>query len=689
MSGAVGAGLSVLVLRPEPDATRTARAAAEAGFTPAIAPLFEIIDTGEAPPTGPFAALAAASAQGAARLARLPSDIPRATPVFAVGAQTARIAGEAGFAELHIADGDRHALAELLLATLPAGAPVLLALGRDRHEDWIERLAGGGLKPIIWTCYEARAVAALPEPAAIALAAGGPVSALHFSRRGAETFLALAEKAGLAPVATAARHIALSADVAAPLLAAGAGNVTVADAPNHHALMAALRNANAEMADRAGVASGFVAKIASQARPGQKRPGQTGSAQEETDGVAGKRKQMGGTEGGTAEDVSVPAAGPQPAEMATATATTSDAPTHMHAATPAAEQPGPQPEPTVEAPSAPVPAPMRHGPGWGGLIVAGLIGGVIGAGGVYELQKYLPDVASSAAQQVPALEARLKTLEAAQSSLAPRSDVQALAGRAAEAANELGRLRQDIAAASQRAEAVAARPSASPAAATSAEPAAIPAELAARLARAETAATEASGALKAALPRIDALEAGLKPLAAARNPNAAAAQLLLIERIRRALDAGTRFEGDVAALAATGLAPAALAPLQALAAAGAPTREALRAELRKHRRAMAEENTAQPEGWREQALRLAGRIVSVQRVDGSAAETPAALTERIDAALAAGDFTAAAAAWRALPEPARRASEPLGKGLSAREAALAALAALGDTAIKALGARQE
>ncbi len=80
----------------------------------------------------------------------------------------------------------------------------------------------------------------------------------------------------------------------------------------------------------------------------------------------------------------------------------------------------------------------------------------------------------------------------------------------------------------------------------------------------------------------------------------------------------------MAALAATGVAAPALAPLQTVAG-GAPTRDALRAELRKNRRAMAEENTAQPENWREQALRLAGRIVSVQRVDSSAPETPAAL----------------------------------------------------------------
>jgi hypothetical protein len=195
--------------------------------------------------------------------------------------------------------------------------------------------------------------------------------------------------------------------------------------------------------------------------------------------------------------------------------------------------------------------------------------------------------------------------------------------------------------------------------------------------------------LKAAQARMAALEAGLKPLSGASGQSTAAAQLLLAERIRAALDKGAPFASDVAALKASGVSESALQPLAALAEKGAPTREALRNDLRRQRRTLAEDNAAQPSGWGERALNLAGRIVSVQRVDGGGAQTPASLVEKMDASLAAGDLAAAETAWKALPEPARRASAALGKALGERVAADAALASLGQSAVRALQARQE
>ncbi len=197
MSVAGGAGPAVLVLRAEPEAGRTAQAVVRAGLTRSLRRCSRLRISGKRSlmdhsPRSP------SQARRCGRLAQLPPELSRGTPVFAVGAQTAQAAGKAGFTELHIAEGDRHALADLLLARLPAGTRLLLALGRDRHEDWIERLAANGLKPAIWTCYEARPVAALPRAAAEALAAQTPPMALHFSRRGAETFLALATQAALA-----------------------------------------------------------------------------------------------------------------------------------------------------------------------------------------------------------------------------------------------------------------------------------------------------------------------------------------------------------------------------------------------------------------------------------------------------------------------------------------------------------
>ena len=54
---------------------------------------------------------------------------------------------------------------------------------------------------------------------------------LHYSKRSAESYLAGAKQAGVTEQALAVRHICLSAQIAAPLTAAGAANVAVAPRP--------------------------------------------------------------------------------------------------------------------------------------------------------------------------------------------------------------------------------------------------------------------------------------------------------------------------------------------------------------------------------------------------------------------------------------------------------------------------
>jgi uroporphyrinogen-III synthase len=685
----------VLVLRPEPDASRTAAKLAAQGFEPIIAPLFVVADAGEAPPSGPFDAALVTSAHGAERLRE---GAALALPVFAIGAQTARVAAEAGFSEIHIADGDRHSLVELVAGALPEGASLIAALGRDRHEDWIGELTRRGYRVAIWTAYEAKAVATLPAAARAVLESDGPVlgglSILHFSQRGADTFLNLADAAGLGNEARAARHVAISAEVAATLVAAGAGDVAIAQEPTQGAVLASLSQPPADI-DRAGVSRQDVAKISQDdGRPG----GMTAK-----DGrVAGKSKhrQENATQESVAQEMAAQGTASPDADAAIAPAKSEPVRSEPARSGPVADVVtdtrdtlSPEPRPVAE-PVSPRPPPARgSGPGWGGLVVAGILGGVVGAGGLFEAQKYLSPPAPPVAPVSAEMDGRIAALERSLAGLAPKSDVQAVSARATEATELAGRLRSDLVAAQQRLESLASRPvpappAAGPVPAPSGDPAAL-ASLTDRVARGEAATREAGEAVKAAIARLGALEAGIKPLTGARGQSSAAAQLLLAERIRLALDKGEAFTSDVAALKASGVAEAALQPLTMLAEKGAPTREALRAELRKQRRALAEDNASQPNSWSERAWNLAGRIVSVQRVDGGASQTPAGLVEKIDASLATGDFAAAAAAWKALPEPARRASETLGKALGDRVAADAALASLGQTAVRALQARQE
>ena len=87
-----------------------------------------------------------------------------------------------------------------------------------------------------------RAVAALDLPASVrtALAAGNLDGVLHLSRRSTETYLACALRAGLLDEALSPANYCLSAQVAEPLIAAGARNVSVAARPDEAALFGLL-----------------------------------------------------------------------------------------------------------------------------------------------------------------------------------------------------------------------------------------------------------------------------------------------------------------------------------------------------------------------------------------------------------------------------------------------------------------
>lgn len=231
--------MRVLVFRPQQDAERSAQTLRERGKDPVVAPLFQILPSGEKPPKGPFDALVLTSANAVPALERLPKGWRASLPAFCVGTRTAEAAGELGFSA-HSARGGRAELLALILERLPVGRRLLFVAGRDRHEDLPDRLREAGHEVTVWTAYEARAVDALPAAAAEALRDGSADAALHYSPRSAQTFLDLAGRAGLAEQARSLPQLALSAEIAAPLIAAGSDTVLVAEHPEEAALFAAL-----------------------------------------------------------------------------------------------------------------------------------------------------------------------------------------------------------------------------------------------------------------------------------------------------------------------------------------------------------------------------------------------------------------------------------------------------------------
>ncbi|MBL0407842.1 uroporphyrinogen-III synthase [Microvirga aerilata] len=225
--------MRVLVTRSPDAAARTARKLAVRGHEACLAPVTRIVPTGAPVPDGPYIALIVTSARSVEALARLPD---RQRAVFAVGERTADAVRAAGFSHVAVADGDAAALSRLIRASIPPGLTLLHVTARHRKEEPAASLHAAGFVVIQWEAYEAQALDTLPVAAAEALRTGQIAAALHYSRRSADLVVRLAEAAGLAANLRAISHLCLSADVAAPLTAAGAAAL-VAEDPSEDALL--------------------------------------------------------------------------------------------------------------------------------------------------------------------------------------------------------------------------------------------------------------------------------------------------------------------------------------------------------------------------------------------------------------------------------------------------------------------
>lgn len=232
--------MRVLVTRPQPAAAATARRLAEMGHTPVLAPLLVVEPTGATLPAGPFAAVTATSAN--AFLAFTGSGAPgdlAGLPLHAVGARTAEAAHAAGFRHVVAGGGDAAALARDLARHVTAGSRLLYLAGVPRKPDLEASLRAAALDVAVAEVYVTR-TASPAALAAVVTAGMEPTAVLHYSRRSAEAFVAAARAGGHEAAMVGLPHLALSDDVAAPLRAAGATRVLVADRPDEPSLLARL-----------------------------------------------------------------------------------------------------------------------------------------------------------------------------------------------------------------------------------------------------------------------------------------------------------------------------------------------------------------------------------------------------------------------------------------------------------------
>ncbi len=220
----------VLVTRAADQAEETAHRLRDLGHEPVIAPLRRVerlVERLDGPAPGRIVATSANAVLGIGF-----PEAWRACRFIAVGEMTATAARRAGFVDVAVAAGDARSAAALLLAGGVRPDPVLFLAGSPRKPDFETALAEAGQGVRLIETYRMAEHAALPAAVVEALRSGFIDAVLHFSAESAGAFLAALDRAGLPAAALHSRHIVLSADVAAPLRAAGIAQTAVAVARN-------------------------------------------------------------------------------------------------------------------------------------------------------------------------------------------------------------------------------------------------------------------------------------------------------------------------------------------------------------------------------------------------------------------------------------------------------------------------
>lgn len=235
--------MHVLVLRPEPAASRTAEKLAALGHEAVRLPLSRPehdVAAVVAALAEPHAAIAITSAEAARLLARLGDTLEphRQTPLFAVGEASADAARRAGFRSVTAGRGEGESLAEAIAAREGGPSPILYLAGHPRAPRFERRLEEAGVAFRTVEAY--RMVPLVPSPGEIeaALFAPMPDAVLFYSRESARSFFALPpladERERLYPM----RFLCMSANVAAAVPEDLAAMTAIAAFPDEGSLLA-------------------------------------------------------------------------------------------------------------------------------------------------------------------------------------------------------------------------------------------------------------------------------------------------------------------------------------------------------------------------------------------------------------------------------------------------------------------
>ena len=225
--------MRVLVTRPLRDAQSTELALRERGHETVLSPVLEIVGTG-ASISGTWDGVIATSAQVFDHLDVALRDKLRHLPLFTVGTRTAQAASANGFGTPQLIAPQAIELVKMLAENPPQN--LLYLAGQYRKSELEDGLAAQGHHVTPLVIYEARAANSLTPEALEALRAQKLDAVLHYSRRSAELFRHLVERAGLADTLNHLRHICISRETAEALTQ----SCVIAKMPDQEGLFATL-----------------------------------------------------------------------------------------------------------------------------------------------------------------------------------------------------------------------------------------------------------------------------------------------------------------------------------------------------------------------------------------------------------------------------------------------------------------
>lgn len=236
--------MPILVTRPAPDNEKTAAALRARGRQALLSPMlrFEPIAFEDDRDIA-FDAVILSSAN-AVRAIENHSSRARMLllPVFAVGDHTAKVARDAGFTNITIADGDAISLRERIVDSATAGklrkkAVLCYLAGADLTRDLGGELGARGFTVVTHTTYRMVPIAGFSHTVSEAFRTGTIEAVMHYSRRSARAYLDAARADGVEISALALPQCCISEAVAGVLREAGATQVAAARTPDEKALL--------------------------------------------------------------------------------------------------------------------------------------------------------------------------------------------------------------------------------------------------------------------------------------------------------------------------------------------------------------------------------------------------------------------------------------------------------------------